>query len=46
MMHFRLKLFEKEIEQQGAAPQPKPGFHFFLLLLLYIFVANAFISPF
>ncbi len=21
----RLKLFEKEIEQQGAAPQPKPG---------------------
>ena len=21
----RLKLFEKEIEQQGSAPQPKPG---------------------
>jgi hypothetical protein len=21
----RLKLFEKEIEQQGAAPAPKPG---------------------
>jgi hypothetical protein len=31
----RLKLFEKEIEQQGAAPQPKPGTNISRLIILH-----------